>query len=93
MKLGKIDRLLRERGDGRVAERDRLSVQQTVSSYGFSLAVTVVTEQPPLTPWPCHVPTQKEIEDAQTEGVATQLQETGVLNSEDIQMVYSTVHG
>ena len=55
--------------------------------------MTVVTEQPPLTPWPCHVPTQKEIEDAQTEGVATQLQETGVLNSEDIQIEDSSGHG
>lgn len=54
----------------------------------------LVTEQPPLTPWPCHTPTQKEIEDAQTEGIGEHLQETdGVLKNEDIQMVYSAVHG
>ena len=55
--------------------------------------MTVVTEQPPLTPWPCHVPTQKEIEDAQTEGIGERVQEEGVMKNEDIQMVYSTVHG
>lgn len=53
----------------------------------------LVTEQPPLTPWPCHTPTQKEIEDAQTEGIGERVQEEGVMKNEDIQMVYSTVHG
>ena len=48
----------------------------------------------PLTPWPCHQPTEKEIEQVQTEEKTAHYQlDSELLNSEDYNMVYSTVHG
>lgn len=74
-------------------ELDRMREGQLVCA-GVGDPSVLVTEQPPLTPWPCHTPTQKEIEDAQTEGIGDHVQEAeGVMKNEDIQMVYSTVHG
>ena len=51
-------------------------------------------KEKPLTPWPCHQPTEKEIEQVQTEDKSMPYQlDSEVLNSEDYNYVYSTVHG
>lgn len=78
--------------DAVMEELDAMGEGQLVCGV-WGIPSFLVTEQPPLTPWPCHTPTQKEIEDAQTEGIGERVQEEGVMKNEDIQMVYSTVHG
>ena len=54
----------------------------------------VVIDRFPLTPWPCHIPTDQELENAQSEKAAeTAVEEDAAVNSNEFQMVYSRVHG
>lgn len=88
-----VERLQQRRDGGRGDGGAGCDGRRTAGLWGCGGSLFLVTEQPPLTPWPCHTPTQKEIEDAATEGIGERVQEEGVMKNEDIQMVYSTVHG
>ena len=54
----------------------------------------VVIDRFPLTPWPCHIPTDQELENAQSEKAEeTAVDDETAVNSNEFQMVYSRVHG
>lgn len=54
----------------------------------------VVIDRFPLTPWPCHIPTDQELENAQSEKAEeTAGDDETAVNSNEFQMVYSRVHG
>ena len=59
----------------------------------FAEFMIVDEEMTPLTPWPCHQPTQKELADLDEQEKKEENQITDEGTDSEYKMVYSRVHG